>query len=229
MRIFTIAFFLYSIIIDAQQFSYWITDYKNGSPSAMIGVPGDQFKSAITFSNTSSGNIYIHVKRTQKSIPLYWSLWYHHMQAKSPAQDTITLKLSPFSASVLTLHFKTDSVNPGVATASFKMYQIGFEDDAEGFDVTASTIKPSDVGIRTGEQPRDIHIFPNPANQILNITATKQNITAITIYDALGVEKFNSERVTQIYSVDISEYPAGVYFVKVIDGNTAYINKIIKN
>ena len=229
MRIFTIAFFLCCFSIDAQQYSYWITDYKNGSPSAMLGVPGDQFKSTITFSNISAGNIYIHVKRTQKSIPPYWSLWYYYLQPKSPSQDTITLKLSPFSASVLASHFKTDSVNPGVATASFKMYKIGFADDAEGFNITASTIKPSDVGIRTEEHSRDIGIFPNPANHLLNITATRQNITAITIYDALGGEKYNSERVMPMHSVDISEYPAGVYFVKVADGNAAYFHKIIKN
>lgn len=228
-RIFKIAVFLCGLTINAQNYSYIITDYKNGSPSSMVGVPGDKFESKVTFSNTSSASIYIHIERTQKTVPLYWSLWYHYMQPKHPSQDTITLKLPPFSANVLALHFKTDSVNPGVANASFKMYQLGYKDDAETFNLTASTIKPSNVEMRTVGPFRDVEIFPNPANHFVTITATQQNITALTIYDALGREKFKSEKVALKQSVDISEYPAGVYFVKVVLGNITCLQKVIKN
>ena len=229
MRILIFAFFLCGFTINAQQYWYFIKEYKNGNPGLMLGVPGDQFKSTITFSNISAGDLYVHVKRTQKSIPLYWSQWYYYLQPKSPAQDTITLKLSPFSGSVLTVYFKTDSVKPRIATATFKMYQVGYADEAQSFNLTASTNMAAEVGIPTEVQSTTIRIFPNPANHVLNITTTDQNITAITIYDARGVEKFNSETVTQVHSVDISQYPAGIYLVKVAHGNTAYLHKVIKN
>lgn len=164
LRIITLAVFLSGFTIHAQNYSYIITDYKNGNPSAMVGVPGDQFESKVTFSNTSSAQIYLHVERTQKSIPPYWSLCYHYIQPKNPSQDTITLKLLPFSSAVLSLKFKTDSVNPGVGNASFKMYQIGYKDDAETFNLTASTIKPSNVEIRTEAAFGEIQVFPNPAS-----------------------------------------------------------------
>jgi hypothetical protein len=227
MRNLIVAFILCAFTMSSQTYSYYITDYKNGVPSTMLGVPGDQFKSTITFTNPGSGPINLHIKRTQKTIPSYWSLWYHFTQSCSPSQDTITVKVPPFSSSLLTLHFKTDSVTPGVANASFKMYQLGYEDDAETFNLSASTNLAAQVGIRTEVLSSDIRIFPNPANHILNITSTEQNITSIAIYNALGVEKFKSDRVTQKHAVNISEYPAGVYFVKVADGNTTHLHKII--
>jgi hypothetical protein len=228
-KIFTIALFFVGLSINAQQYTYYMTDYRNGNPSVMLGYPGDQFKSAITFSNTTGGNLYLHVKRTQKSIPPYWSQWYFYVQAKSPAQDTITLKIPAYSASILNLHFKTDSVTPGVATTYFKMYRLGYEDEAETFKLTASTNLAAEQGIRQELPLRDIRIFPNPTNGLLSITDIHKIITSITIYDGLGTEKFSSERLTTLHSADISDYPAGLYFIKVASGNSFYLEKIIKH
>jgi hypothetical protein len=109
------------------------------------------------------------------------------------------------------------------------MYQLGYEDDAETFNLKASTNLAAEVGIRTQKLPADIHVYPNPANHFVTISVTPKNRSAITIYNAQGIEKFKSEKDKQIHTVDISEYPSGIYFVKVADGNSSYLHRIVKN
>ncbi len=65
-------------------------------------------------------------------------------------------------------------------------------------------------------------IFPNPANDRLNIQSNQANINSIEVFDVLGKQiiiKGNLNNSTN-YIVDISNLKTGFYFVKVNDSKT---------
>lgn len=78
-----------------------------------------------------------------------------------------------------------------------------------------------------------IKIFPNPNTGKFQITAfmndTHKRIQRITIFDIRGTkvwEKLNASN--QLFEVDISSQPKGIYYVKVIDDSgTVQVDKII--
>lgn len=93
-----------------------------------------------------------------------------------------------------------------------------------------STLKIDDlklksmVGVRElfSKKYETISVYPNPANQVLNINynSNKAEVT-VSVYDVLG-NKVQSLNVngTQLsnYKLDISTLDAGAYFVEVVDG-----------
>ena len=76
--------------------------------------------------------------------------------------------------------------------------------------ILAISINESDI------QENAIQVYPNPTNKFLNIKSKNDlpNILQIEIMDNLGRILYNKSEVTVInsYSIDISEYPKGLYF-----------------
>ncbi len=79
------------------------------------------------------------------------------------------------------------------------------------------------VGIE--ENTATFNIYPNPVNDKLYIE-TEANIEEISIYDAFGrlMTKVNGQTTT----VDVSEYNAGVYIMKVRSNNGETVKRFIK-
>jgi Secretion system C-terminal sorting domain/Concanavalin A-like lectin/glucanases superfamily len=79
----------------------------------------------------------------------------------------------------------------------------------------------------------NISIYPNPANDILNVEfSTSLEVTdkaTITIINALGEEIINKTVTTQNLKFNTSNLTSGIYFVKVENTNGSAIKKIIKN
>jgi hypothetical protein len=73
----------------------------------------------------------------------------------------------------------------------------------------------------------DIKIYPNPANNILNIESDLI-FSAISITDVFGKLIFET---TNIKTVNISGFPKGIYFIKfkVKASSLVFVNKFIKN
>jgi bacillolysin len=73
-----------------------------------------------------------------------------------------------------------------------------------------------------------IEVYPNPANSTLNIRSA-ENIAAITVVDMLGKVVLQDAAVKKNNAqLNISELPAGFYFVKVNTADTQKLMKIIK-
>jgi len=69
-------------------------------------------------------------------------------------------------------------------------------------------------------------VFPNPMNDVLNITS-KENATAF-IYDLSGKEIIKTNIYQGTSSVDVSELQRGIYFLSITNLNTISTQKIIK-
>ena len=76
-----------------------------------------------------------------------------------------------------------------------------------------------------------ISVFPNPANSTVHIKLHGNNpensLISIKLKDLTGREMLFQQVNTQSYSIDISSYPKGFYFIEAKDTNTIYHQKII--
>lgn len=86
----------------------------------------------------------------------------------------------------------------------------------------------SELRTITIEMPEEIILFPNPANDIVIIN--RGNEAIITIQNAWGqnlaIEQVSTENATQL---DISQLPAGTYFVTIVEDETRTSRKLIVN
>ncbi len=75
-----------------------------------------------------------------------------------------------------------------------------------------------------------VELYPNPANNILNITIDLENSNearTISIINVLGEVVLNEKQVIQHTTVDIQHLASGVYYVQLNVGNNTFSKKII--
>lgn len=91
---------------------------------------------------------------------------------------------------------------------------------------TVSTTYVDELGI-DDFQASKIILYPNPANDVLNIEA-ETNISSIEITNMLGQALISTKENGNKHQVNISGLSAGNYFVKVTTGNTNRVLRLIK-
>jgi len=69
----------------------------------------------------------------------------------------------------------------------------------------------------------DIQIFPNPANNVFHVRG--DNISEIEILNLAGVLVLKNNSTTHI---DMSNFKNGIYLVKIKQGNTSVVKKLVK-
>ncbi len=76
-----------------------------------------------------------------------------------------------------------------------------------------------------------INISPNPNNGIFTISKTgnSDNINNIEIYNILSNKIYQSDFETNTKLINISQYPKGIYIVKVYSGNEVFVEKVVYN
>lgn len=222
-------FFVWSFLAQSQSYSiHKIATNTNGTPGPMKGVPGDVFASTITFKNSSSSVIYVIVDRYKNDIPPYWAVCYCYIQCHSPREDSIMVEIQPFSTTDVTLQFKTDSVNPGIAKEGFTIYQVGFENNTEDVQMTASTL--NDVGIFENQSGQHISIYPNPSYNTININLPYENISTLKVIDISGgIKEVHSQVNSSNATINTLDYPIGIYFVQIETERSTYTQRFIKN
>ena len=78
----------------------------------------------------------------------------------------------------------------------------------------------NDVGIQDKESETAI-IYPNPANDILNIrfTANDNDVESVEIYNATGKLQYQSVAINKQIQINVSDFSKGIYLLKVIYNN----------
>ncbi len=61
----------------------------------------------------------------------------------------------------------------------------------------------------------DVHVFPNPANGLLQILAPGFPGRKVAVFDRLGRQMASSILDSGVLELDVSQYPQGLYYVKV--------------
>ncbi|MBN8702238.1 MAG: T9SS type A sorting domain-containing protein [Bacteroidetes bacterium] len=75
----------------------------------------------------------------------------------------------------------------------------------------------------------NVSIYPNPATDVLTLKTTLTGNAVITIYNYNGVAVKTVQATEQETKLNISELPAGIYFVEMVGNGNKEVNKIIKN
>ena len=92
----------------------------------------------------------------------------------------------------------------------------------------------SPVGIAEEENALNYDLFPNPASNTISLKLGQNSIkpSAINVYSADGCFMKSVKGVNQlrndIFTIDISGFAAGVYFVELSDGMQKSVRKFMK-
>lgn len=214
---------LFTLKFSAQSFSY------RTSQKEMCGDPGEIFACTFSFTNTANSAINIFIDRYQKTMPAYWNSCYCYSVCHSPLRDTLTINIPAFSTDMVVVQFKTDSINPGVATSDFKLYQLGFQNNADSFKLEASSACNLTMGLNDGlGNTNRLKLYPNPINDYLSISLDEM-IKEIIIYNVIGElkEKIAIENLKE-KTLDLSCFRKGVYIIVISTENNIYQRKFIK-
>jgi hypothetical protein len=109
--------------------------------------------------------------------------------------------------------------------------------DSQAYSLSDAAVKIQ-IGTVTGITSKNegslIELFPNPFISVLHISVTSAmgDELSISIMDVLGVEvkRVQSNKVgfSFIAEPDLSDFPSGMYYVKVRTGNSEAVRKVVK-
>ena len=96
--------------------------------------------------------------------------------------------------------------------------------------VRVFNLSPIILSIPTFDLENIVSIFPNPSKDVINIMSKTDMILKTELYSLEGSLIFKTDIKANTYSLDIADYPSGIYFLKIFGQNSGILNsKIIKN
>jgi bilirubin oxidase len=88
-------------------------------------------------------------------------------------------------------------------------------------------VVPSTAGIAELQNQNNLLIYPNPANDFLNIVLADNSKTSVAVFNSLGEKVCDVETIANL-KLKISNLPSGIYFVKIISNSINCFSKFIK-
>jgi hypothetical protein len=80
-----------------------------------------------------------------------------------------------------------------------------------------------------GKQKEPFKIFPNPSEGIFTLELNEDfEQTDVIVVDVLGKTVFSGKKLQASTQIDLSDYPAGMYFIKLVKDDRCKTEKIIK-
>jgi len=96
-----------------------------------------------------------------------------------------------------------------------------------GCDSTVTLHLTITVGVEDFVIDNDLHVYPNPTNGLLNVSATA--FTDVQLFDAYGKLVGRWHTNGEVTQIDLSPHATGIYFVKVLNQNQVVgIKKVLK-
>jgi hypothetical protein len=106
---------------------------------------------------------------------------------------------------------------PSSGVNYYKLKQVDLDGRSESFDVVMIQNKSNDV-----------RIYPTQVVNSINIELTNDKLSTLSILNSSGMIQTMIRLNSSFNSVDISDLPSGIYFVKVESENSITIEKIVK-
>lgn len=93
------------------------------------------------------------------------------------------------------------------------------------------------IGVRGPELPEaieehdmgNVKIFPNPSSGNVHVCMDLQPVSELQVYDMFGKILFQKRVGEKEFSVDLSNYDAGIYMLRLVTGTGVVTRKIVKN
>ena len=83
------------------------------------------------------------------------------------------------------------------------------------------------LGINENDLQNSIVIFPNPANDVLNVKLSQQ-FERVDVTNMLGQVLYSNKLTDTFFRINISSYASGVYFIRLQDENGMVTKKFLK-
>ena len=99
--------------------------------------------------------------------------------------------------------------------------------DGQTVDFNVHVVLNEYVGVE--EHLMSIEVYPNPCEGMLHLGMGNAEVFEYSIYDLTGQIVTNGHSQGQETLVDMSRFPAGVYFITVIQDGNCFYNKLILN
>ena len=122
----------------------------------------------------------------------------------------------------------TTGLNYGNGKAVFYVYDAN--DINRGDTVSFDIRWPNLLSTNEISFEEQFNIYPNPANDVLNVNSEYEMSAAITMTNAIGEVVLKETLDTfDVKRIDISELPQGIYFVTLTSENKKLIKKVVVN
>jgi hypothetical protein len=105
-------------------------------------------------------------------------------------------------------------------------------DATVGFIVVSAPRNSNTTGINESNVASAFHLWPNPANNIIEVSMKPLNeVSSLSVYDLAGAlvleQKINAS--TSIIKTDISNLSNGSYLIKLSDSKSSIVTKLLVN
>ena len=119
---------------------------------------------------------------------------------------------------------------------SIELLRYTFEDEFPDSEVNYYRLKSvdfdgsseySEIISVSGVPELSFRIMPNPTQGVLHISGDQPEQSVVEIFDISGVLKRREELL--VGQVDISDFPDGLYFLKITSGRKTWTEKVLKN
>jgi PKD repeat protein len=91
---------------------------------------------------------------------------------------------------------------------------------------STQTVTISVTGIDTYSQEA-FSVYPNPSNGLFTVNMNTAAKTIVEVYNVIGEVVYSTQLANNTALVDLSNYSAGVYSMKVISENTTIVKQIV--
>jgi hypothetical protein len=74
-------------------------------------------------------------------------------------------------------------------------------------------------------------VYPNPAKNQITVESSQSKVQCMEVYDVLGQHVFSQPQTSDLKpqtTIDISQWKAGIYFIKVQAGEKVAVKKVVK-
>ena len=161
---------------------------------------------------TETGNHHITLNWSPNDAAEYWEVRYHNID--STAWDTLTTIVPTVTLENL----------PGLST--FEILVTAHCQYSTVSAISSITTSTTNVGISQLESGITLH--PNPTTGQLTITSSQNLVSSVEILDLTGRTVSIQKAKENTVRVDISEFPNGVYFAKIVTEHGQAVRKVIK-
>ena len=81
----------------------------------------------------------------------------------------------------------------------------------------------------TMSEDGNVEVYPNPARDYIKLSANNCQLSAVRVYNYLGILVEEIEVNSSDIEINVSDYSNGVYFIEIQTENGNFVKKIIKN
>ena len=234
MKHFTLIVILFSVfsLAQAQNFNYDTTTH-----FSIYEEAGGTYSMSVHFLPFDSSDITFKWKTVENTLSSEWSMslcdfpnCFFEIPDSATMWPITTAQFESGTRGFFTLLVSTDDT---ARVGSLSIYVYDSTDvtigdtirwDVETYAVEDTTDTVTSVSSVIAE---DIEVFPNPTEQYLNIRASL--IQSVELFDLLGAQVMKRDGImNDKFTIDLNEFPSGIYMLYVSTENGSYTEKVVK-